>query len=730
MPKDNPIIIKPISESLHGRWKPHEGEEGHSLLHSKIPDSSRELVRDAAISILSKCVPPSEQCGHETGLVVGYIQSGKTLSFEMVIALAHDNDFRIVIVVTGIAKNLFNQSVDRLCNDLQIDELHRVRRWQLFKNPKADNTLVTTIRNTIESWGEEYGAKRTVLITVLKNHQHLKNLVQLVKKIQKPGTQNPPTLIIDDEADQASLNTKPHQTTKSTTYKLLTDLRKEFSNHTYLQYTATPQAPLLVNIIDSLSPNFVQVLDPGDAYIGGREFFTDPSLHVHIIPSEDIFSNENPLMSPPESLLRALRTFLVGVAIGIQQDSGKGCRSMLVHPSYKIDLHQEYTNWIRRVFKQWKQILDLSDKNNPERENLIEQFRIAYNDLYNTTEGTLQPFNTLIDPLKEAFRQTRIEPVNSRNTNSIEWSSSYGWILVGGKSMDRGFTVEGLTVTYMPRGIGVGHADAIQQRARFLGYKRPYFGFCRVYLGEETLNAFRVYVEHEDYIRSQLKKWQDCGKPLNHWKRVFILDEALRPCRGNVLEFDYIRGNFSNKWFYPRFVLNSKDITFSNRKVINEFIKKHRFSDCDSYETSWQRHKICQNVPLKSVIEDLLIKMRVTDVIDSHKNIGLLLQLKKALDINPSEICTVYLMSAESEKRRTREINPKGGIKQLFQGPSSSGSTHNSYPGDQAIREEKNITVQIHRLDLKQEQSIVAEDVPVLGIWVPKRLAKSWISQP
>ena len=83
--------------------------------------------------------------------------------------------------------------------------------------------------------------------------------------------------------------------------------------HTFLQYTATPQAPLLINIIDSLSPDFVEVLEPGEDYTGGRSLFNETRGLVSVIPYEDVPTDDNPLVDPPDSLLAALRIFLVGV---------------------------------------------------------------------------------------------------------------------------------------------------------------------------------------------------------------------------------------------------------------------------------------------------------------------------------------------------------------------------------------------------------------------------------
>ena len=135
----------------------------------------------------------------------------------------------------------------------------------------------------IQARPEEF--KKTVLITVLKHHHRLQHLTSLVRAI---GLDRVPVLIIDDEADRASLNTEVAQGQESTTYRCLMALRQGFPCHTYLQYTATPQAPLLISIIDSLSPNFVEVLDPSDEYVGGKEFFADNQAYVRVIPPQDV----------------------------------------------------------------------------------------------------------------------------------------------------------------------------------------------------------------------------------------------------------------------------------------------------------------------------------------------------------------------------------------------------------------------------------------------------------
>ncbi len=733
MAADNPIIVEPIPpQAGGGRWAPGVGPEAIDFLQLVVPVSSRGSVRDAAVSILAKAVPPNVPAGQETGLVVGYVQSGKTMSFEAVAALARDNGFQIV-VVAGTANPLLDQSMGRLRRDLRLDDPDRARRWIQFQNPGDEDATMQAIRDVLDDWRdpgtpEEY--KKTVLITVLKNHRRLQNLADLFRSL---GLERVPVLIIDDEADQASLNNEVAQGQESTTYRCLMDLRQALPSHTYLQYTATPQAPLLVSIIDSLSPNFVEVLEPGDEYVGGREFFGDNRRYVRVIPPQDVPTSTNLLTEPPESLLEALRVFMAGVTAGIRRSANTGNRSMLVHPSHRTAQHQGYYNWVRDIFEEWKRILNLPDAD-PDKQELIEDLREAYRDVADTVEDDLPAFEELLPSFRLAFRNTRILEVNARGgrTPDVDWRSAYGWILVGGQAMDRGFTVEGLTVTYMPRGIGVGNADTVQQRARFFGYKRSYLGFCRVYLEQGTLNAFRSYVDHEEDIRSQLAEFRDNGRPLNEWKRAFVLDLAMRPCRHNVLEFDYMRGRFADDWFTPRVALASDPILRANRGAVTAFIQDLAFADDDGHpdRTDIQRHHVSRDVPLRAAMEQLLVGLRITGTTDSQRYTGLLLQLSKALEDNPDEVCAVYRMSPAA--RRRRGVDENGEVMQLFQGEAPVQPRNRRgevYPGDRAIRQDDTVTIQIHALNLTRDENIILEDVPVVAIWIPARLARAWINQ-
>jgi len=729
-------VITPLGPSRQpgANWNPHIGEEAQELVTRKLAHESEEAraaVLSSAVSILSKSVDPQAATGSETGLVVGYVQSGKTLSFTTVMALARDNGFQLVIVVAGTSKLLLKQSTDRLRKDLQIEEIEGSLRWKLYTNPADNENTRRHIQQTFGEWSDPLvppSERATVLITVMKNHGWLRKLVGLLGHLDLAGV---PTLIIDDEADQASLNTLVRQQRQSTTYQRLLGLRDAIPHHTFLQYTATPQAPLLINIIDALSPGFVEVLEPGTGYVGGQAFFTGNMPLIRVIDPEDISTDDNPLVDPPEPLCEALRIFLLGVAAGVfeGQTARNPRRSMLVHPSQRTDSHAEYWRWISGMFDEWQRVLELPDGDS-DKLDLLEEFAHDYADLVDTVDG-LPSFDDLAQRLPRAFRRTKIEQVNARagQTPEIDWSQAYGWILVGGQAMDRGFTVEGLTVTYMPRGPGMGNADTVQQRGRFFGYKQRYLGFCRIYLEQDALNAFEDYVAHEEDMRRQLLDVQHSGRPLSEWKRRFVLSPDLQACRRNVIEYDYVRGNYADRWFYPAIAEAPTEVLDANRATTAQFLAALALAvdpDLADREPA-QRHRVCRDLSLAQVIENLIVPFRVTGAGDTSHLIGVMLQLSKALEDNGDERCTVYQVSPDFS--RSRAIDANGKINELFQGATRLASGGYSYPGDSAFRDDDAVTVQIHTLKLRRDDADVVENVPVIAIWIPRRLEVDWVAQ-
>ena len=737
-------LIEMYPQSLHtgASWQPVVGKEALDLLESQENLSSKEKDRllDESVSVLANCVDPSAADARSSGLVVGSIQSGKTLSFTTVAALARDNSYRVVIVITGTVKVLNDQSVTRLTNLLKIN-FRNDFAWKLLRNPKA--TRAQQIHGILRDWNSPVGAglqPQTLLITVLKHNTHLENLTALLESLDLTGVQ---TLVIDDEADQAGLNTAVKRGTESTTYRELLNLRRALPHHTYLGYTATPQAPLLINIMDVLSARFVQVLTTGTDYTGGTQFFEHVPSLIRIIPSDQVPSKDNHFREPPGSLIEALRVFFVGVAAGIALKSssqqGSRNRSMLVHPSKLTEEHATYFRWVQTLQASWTRLLESNNKaDQPDRYALISEFQRAHNDLAQTEPG-IPGFDQIIPFLTQAVRRTATHEINKRPSNEFQgfenidefWRSDYSFILVGGQSLERGFTVEGLTVTYMPRGIGAGQADTVQQRARFYGYNRGHLGYCRVYLESAARDAYQVYIDHEDRLRRSLAKHAESGKPLNEWRRAFFLDASLKPTRDAVLDIDYTRGPDPDTPYAAMPPLYFPEDLEENRQLVSNFVNGLSFvpDEGDPRRTEAQKHEVARSTPLQAAFERLIVPLRIDSAEDWLNYLQIRLQIRRYLETHPNALCTVYLMRPKvTDSERT--LTKSGNIE-----PYQGANPRTGYKGDRTISESGRLTVQIYKYSKVYSRrddgrgDVLATSVPQIAIVLPGEIAAGMVVQ-
>lgn len=700
---------------------------------------------DAAEAVLQQARQILARSGrqHQAGapqpvaLVTGYVQSGKTLSFTHVCTLARDNGFPLIIVITGISTNLFEQSSDRLTRDLRLST-RPDRKWLHVPIDTRVPLPSTRIADALSDWDDASLAdsrRQAVLITVMKNHRHLD---YLVRTLQGVPLANFPALVIDDEGDQASLNYLVSRARESTTYRHIGRLRALLPRHIYLQYTATPQAPLLINIIDALSPSYAAVLTPGPGYTGGLTFFppgtpSGSQRYVRTIPSNEVPTTAQPLAGPPPSYLDAMMLFYLGVACGELLDNGQGNRTMMVHPHQTTSLHADYYIWAESLKADWQRLL--ASPNQEEKATLLSLLRSAYDDLSSTCDPPLPSLDEVLRELPRAIRRTTIWQVNAASgpTPSVPWRDSYAHILIGGQAMDRGFTVEGLTVTYMPRGLGQGNADTVQQRARFFGYKRSYLGFCRIWLEQDVRDAFAEYVEHEENMRARLRDW--AGRPLRDWKRAFFLDSALQPTRRQVLSLGFARGNDGDRWVDPSRPHELPDAIQDNNAVIDSFVEGLSLSPDPGSpnRTLHQRHRVAHGVPLRKAYE-LLESLRLADTGDSLQNTALLLQIGAWLEQHPDATCSVYLMSPDApDRRRTRTKDDDLG--NFYQGanPSSGPDQGTVYPGDRLIRHPTDLTLQIHTYDLHPhpngQDPMTYSAVRLVAVHMPAPMGKDWLVQ-
>jgi hypothetical protein len=336
--------------------------------------------------------------------------------------------------------------------------------------------------------------------------------------------------------------------------------------------------------------------------------------------------------------------------------------------------------------------------------------------------------------LWDAIKETAVKELNTRENKSIQpvdWGGEYSWILVGGIGLDRGFTVEGLTVSYLPRSIGVGNADNVQQRARFFGYKKKYLGLCRIYLTSENIDAFSNYVVHEEAIRSHLKIHLDSGKTLKEWRREFPLDPSLRPTRSSVVLLDMYRSRGRGGFYVPSFPHADSSMVAENREVVEEIRKKFSFSEHG--EHGWNENQVVPEFSDQINLADLLPhiwQFKHPEQTDRDQHVAMMLGIESLLLNDPKMLCSFYAFSGPwsgTPVFRTLSDSPPHKIKNLFQGSNKA----TNYPGARSLVSHETITFQLHRYDIRTaNHKRTLHDVPVLATNLPDRLARQmWIER-
>lgn len=627
------------------------------------------------------------------GLALGFVQSGKTMSFTTLAALAADTGYRIVIMILGNTHLLVEQNKDRLLGDLRIDQRDDWR-WaalHLPKKPDLDFLL-----------GQD---ERIVLITVLKNSARLNGVAGLLEKSQEARTV--PALVIDDEADQASLNAGARKGKETPTYKALHRLRQALGPHLYMQYTATPFAPLLLEPNDHLSPQFLEVLEPGDAYTGGAAFFIEKRKQI-VRSISALEAEEKAPDRLPAGLDRAVSSFLVGCALLRADGRIPTPASMLIHTSgMRVD-HSA----VKRLVEAHLEPLRTRSKlpaGDPGRKAWLARAQQLRNDFtgHGTPDASDERFAS---DLAWVTQYAKVWLVNSsEEAEALDWKLSPINVLIGGNKLDRGFTVKGLTTTYMTRRAFGGQADTIEQRARCYGYKRSYIDECRFFAPEDVVNAFTSLVHTEADMRESLLAWSDAGQRLSDWsaEHGLLLPDDMRPTRPSVLKETYSRG--VTGWSF----LRHPDLDEASASHNVDLVKAIGLLDeePDQYGDVLVRSQ--DGVPTTSVVEALLEPWSVSASAgwDKPLIIRILRQMESGQLLPTMSVLYLEVAAPAGARPRVRKWCEPDGFVQLTQGRNPG----TAYPGDRMLRPEK-AQVQVHRVARKGHDD---DDLLALALYVP-----------
>ncbi len=653
-----------------------------------LDDEARRKIFATAAEILIQCPNPLGSSKQQTGLVLGKVQSGKTSQFIALSSLALDNGYRIVILLGGRTNGLLGQNNNRIWEYL--DLFHRSDKVCPFVNPTtSDAREISAVLR----------AGNVVVITVLKHAGHIGDLGTL---FESPEIRRYPTLIIDDEGDQASLNTKAKQGKRSSTYNAILRLRSVFPIHAYIATTATPQANLLIKTWDNLSPEFCVLVEPGRGYCGGSTFF-GVERDRFIRPIDD---REDPeAKGTPVGLRMALLVFLVGGAIRSLRGDRKH-HAMLVHTSGMRQSHTVVSKRISAIVDYWRGVLELPS-DDPGTRDFIKLVQQALDDL-RMTVGSCPSFTSVYAQLRTEVEQLKVWMVNSLpqglnpTTEPIRLKNN---IMIGGNMLDRGVTIDGLAVTYVTRTSKVKQADTVEQRARWFGYKMGYLDVCRLYMTKDTVETFSLLQLHEDDFWAALRRNAMQGVPLKEWPRLLRLGLNIKPTRSNVASTRTFAGT---GWTIETLVETERHVCRANLAVIESFRSSHKWSDM---RIGTVHHQIVRKCNSQEVIDELLLKL-VRSNASNWDSLYIVEYLQRLVLAGKLPTLNVVLMNGGNERKRTpiagNRINP-------MQGSNRKPSDPDYYPGDEHFHGGE-VQLQIHIVRLGQPDILTS----ALALYVPE----------
>jgi hypothetical protein len=476
------------------------------------------------------------------GLVIGHVQSGKTANYTGLVARAADAGYKFIIVAAGIHNNLRKQTQER------IDEAFIGRSSDPEDRRNIGVGLIpgyphpATLTNINEDFNKNTAAKsgwklndfsKPIILVIKKNTKTLAALHKWLQDLNAgpEGKVSVPMLFVDDESDNASINTNKEDSDPTKTNSLIRRILGLFSKSCYVGYTATPFANIFINpdaydveVMEELFPrDFIYCLDAPTTYFGSEKVFLDDERSERIVrPIADCehflpYSHKRDDAVPelPPSLYRAIDEFIVARAIrNLRGQSGKHC-SMMINVSRFVPVQKAVRDFISLREKKIREAVR-ANYMMPEvvsSENVyMQNLRAAFDGEY---AGAGFSWDEVKSALNSVFDHLQSYVINSKSDEVLDFGKyerdgiGLTAIAVGGLSLSRGLTIEGLTVSYMYRNTKM--YDTLMQMGRWFGYRPGYEDLCRVHLSPDSINWYAHIAEAAEELVQQVKRMRRDG---------------------------------------------------------------------------------------------------------------------------------------------------------------------------------------------------------------------------
>lgn len=663
-------------EKVHAKHKDAYGESGAINIRDNITSTFGEALRQLGNQSLNNNM-----------LLVGKVQSGKTSNLELFTALAFDNGFNFVIIYGGYDNTLLAQTTGRFKKTFDIPNDTKFEDDTPVVFSSDDSAQLLSVDNDIVE--DLMEAQKPIFIISMKRPAAMNKVNDLLARIDKSNLR---AFIIDDEGDQASLNTKKNKAADaSATYAAIVAMKEHLDDPLYLSVTATPHALIFLDEYSRLRPDSIRLIEPGKGYCGVEAYHLYDSGAIEIISEEDQQTLTEGLM--PDSLMNALRHYLISSAIMYKR--GRMTSEMIIHAHRNVTQHHA----IYRMVNSWLDSLkDSVEAGDPEDLRVLyDEFLTDYQTLFPDQVRTNLSFDELWTIIRtKILKRTYLILKNSTGqvTQANESLRKYK-IYIGGDLLQRGVTFSNLVTTYFSRWAkDGGNMDTNLQRARWFGYREKWIDICKIFTSESIAREFTNLSEMETDLWEQFTSVQ-AGEMSIDDILIKADNTKQKPTRKNVATYTAV--SFRNKWIKQRVgVFDRKQVTHNNSEV-EEFLSTLHFSDL----TAGRRDGL---VSAQTASVDRTVLTKLIDHMEAVFDLEPF-EKRPLKDLIESSGCVhIVLMKDNDGAGRQRSFYSNNKIYALQQGADNKDKEKAVFLGDSFVIANPNeINIQIHRIVPKKK---------------------------
>ena len=509
------------------------------LGHKNWSSASARSLDETTDRILMQMEDPSTERFDVRGLVVGYVQSGKTANYTALMAKAVDVGYRLVIVLSGIDNGLRRQTQIRLNKELvgyTDDRLDSVplppmeKQWVQFTTEELGGDFQRGYANYATLLGTQ-----PILLVIKKWGSVLRKLIAWLETAPEEVRRAMPVLMIDDEADLASVDTRGSYQLEndplpddyeepSVINGLIRELLKIFQRRVYVAYTATPFANILIphdtfdpQVESDLYPkDFIVDLPKAEGYFGAEELFgrrdsiTGEEVGgldvVRHVPSDEYIDLREGFL--PASLETAMLDFVLAGAGRAQRGQANLPCTMLLHGSQLVIKQKEMTDLVSRRFSEFRDEWRYQ-RNYGIRQRLMDRWQQEFRPIIQLNHPERDvPYDQIEPYIGSFFEAIGVREINSRTGEVLDYEHEPGLkaIAVGGNRLSRGLTLEGLLVSYFFRP-SITY-DTLMQMGRWFGFRGGYEDLTRIYMTSWIAGWFSDLALAEHELRQDIRRYE------------------------------------------------------------------------------------------------------------------------------------------------------------------------------------------------------------------------------